>query len=47
VVGADEADELDPTALGPVGGQLIERDRGALCGLAAGFVGGLPAGGAL
>src|ERR1035438_1068741 len=47
MIGADEADELDPSALGPLVGQFRQRDRRPLGGLAACFVGGLPAGGAV
>ena len=47
VVGADETDELDPSALGPLARQLLQRDWRALGGAAARFVGGLPAGSAV
>src|SRR5450631_3881088 len=47
MIGADEADELDPSALGPLVGQFRQRGRRPLGGFAACFVGGLPAGGAV
>ena len=35
MVGADEADELDLAALGPAGGELVERD--AACAACSGW----------